>query len=165
MTVTVLSTGFFVFSSSLAQADYKKPEIKKTVANTSFKQYPKLGEVKDDVNIALDLHQTAASLLAEKEQLKEYKESIEKYNEIERRLAQNIQCNISQLNEHFSDGSSVWKKVSAWAEDSASALLAEASDSLSDDESSSQLAALSSHAIGDWTRLIRISFLIPIYIM
>ena len=142
MTVTVLSTGFFVFSSSLAQADYKKPEIKKTVANTSFKQYPKLGEVKDDVNIALDLHQTAASLLAEKEQLKEYKESIEKYNEIERRLAQNIQCNISQLNEHFSDGSSVWKKVSAWAEDSASALLAEASDSLSDDESSSQLAAL-----------------------
>ena len=142
MTVTILSTGFFVFSSSLAKADYKKPEIKETVANTSFQQYPKLGEVRDDVNTALDLHQTATSLLSEKQQLEEYKESIEKYNEIERRLAQNIECNISQLNEHFSDGAAVWKKVSAWAEDSASTLLAEASDSLSDEESSSQLSAL-----------------------
>ena len=142
MTVTILSAGFFALSSSLAYADYKKPEVKKTGSNTSFQQYPKLGEVKDDVNTALDLHQTAASLLSEKQQLEEYKESIEKYNEIERRLAQNIQCNISQLKEHFSDGDAVWKKVSAWAEDSASALLAEASDSLGDEESSSQLSAL-----------------------
>ena len=144
MTVTILSAGFFALSSSLAYADYKKPEVKKTASNTSFQQYPKLGEVKDDVNTALDLHQTAASLLSEKQQLEEYKESIEKYNEIERRLAQNIQCNISQLKEHFSDGDAVWKKVSAWAEDSASTLLAEASDSLGDEESSSQLSALES---------------------
>lgn len=65
MTVTILSTGFFALSSSLAYAAYKKPEVKKTAANTSFQQYPKLGEVKDDVNTALDLHQTAASLLSE----------------------------------------------------------------------------------------------------
>ncbi len=144
MTVTMLSTGFFVFSSSLAYADFKKPEIKPVAKNTSFDQYPKLGEVKDDVNTALDLHKTAVSLLSDKQQLEEYKESIEKYNEIERRLAQNTNCNISQLNEHFSDGATVWKKVSAWAEDSASTLLAEASDSLSDEESSAQLSALES---------------------
>ncbi len=142
MTVTMLSTGLFVFSSSLAYADFKKPETKQVAKNTSFEQYPKLGEVKDDVNMALDLHKTAYSLLSDKQQLEEYKESIEKYNEIERRLGQNINCNISQLNEHFSDGNAVWKKMSAWAEDSASTLLAEASDSLSDEESSSQLSAL-----------------------
>lgn len=143
MTVTILSAGIFALSSGSADAAYKKPEAKKTAAaNTSFQQYPKLGEVKDDVNTALDLHQTAASLLSEKQQLEEYKESIEKYNEIERRLAQNTQCNVSQLSEHFSDGGAVWKKVSAWAEDSASALLAEASDSLSDEKASSQLSSL-----------------------
>lgn len=142
MTVTMLSTGFFALSSSLAYAAYKKPEVKKAASNVSFQQYPKLGEVKDDVNTALDLHQTATSLLAEKQQLEEYKASIEKYNEIERRLALNEQCNVSQLKEHFSDSNAVWKKVSAWAEDSSSTLLAEASDSLSDEESSSQLSAL-----------------------
>lgn len=144
MTLTVLSTSFLILSSEMAQAGFRVPKVKKAPANVSFQQYPKLGEVKAEVNLALDLHQTAASLLSDRKQLEEYKASIEKYNEIERRLNQNSQCNISLLNQHFSNGSVVWKKAAAYAEDTSSALLAEASDSLSDDESSSQLSALES---------------------
>ena len=144
MTLTVLSSGFFILSSGMAHAGFKIPKIKKPVANVSFQQYPKLGEVKSEVNLALDLHQTAASLLSDKKQLEEYKASIEKYNEIERRLNQNKECNILLLNQNFSNGSAVWKKAAAYAEDTASVLLAEASDSLGDSEASSQLSALES---------------------
>ncbi|MBR1777651.1 MAG: hypothetical protein IJ752_03590 [Alphaproteobacteria bacterium] len=142
MALTMLSTGFFILSFESAQAGFQQPKAKAVAANISFKQYPKLGEVKADVNVALDLHQTAVSLLADKKQLEEYKASIEKYNEIERRLNQNTQCNISLLNENFSNGATVWKKASAYAEDTASTLLAEASDSFGDAESSSKLKAL-----------------------
>lgn len=144
MTLTILSAGFFVLSSGVAQAGYGRPKAKQPVANVSFKQYPKLGEVKAEVNLALDLHQTAVSLLSDKKQLQEYKDSIEKYNEIVRRLKQNTDCNIALLNQNFSNGAAIWKKVSAYAEDSSSALLAEASDSLGDAEASNQLSSLES---------------------
>ena len=142
MTLTFLSAGFLVLSSGMAQAGFKNPKSKPVATNVSFKQYPKLGEVKAEVNTALNLHQTAASLLADKKQLEEYKASIEKYNEIVRRLNQNTQCNIALMNQNFSNGSAVWKKVSAYAEDTSSTLLAEASNSLGDAEASSQLGAL-----------------------
>lgn len=146
LAVTMLSTGFFVLSAGQADAaGYKKAKAKDAVAqDTSFQQYPKLGQVKDDVNSAVNLHTTAVSLISDKQQLEQYKDAVEKYNEIERRLAQNVQCNISQLSENFTDGANVWKKVSAWAEDSAETLLAEASGSLTDPELSKQLAAVES---------------------
>ena len=142
MTLTILSTGLFVLSAQTASAGYQRPKTKPVATNSSFQQYPQLGEVKADVNIALDLHQTAVSLLADKKQLEEYQESIEKYNEIERRLKQNTQCNISLLNENFSNGKAVWKKVSAYAEETSAVLLAEASDSLGNAESSAELDSL-----------------------
>ena len=142
MALTMLSTSFFILSFETAQAGYQKPKVKEAVANPDFKQYPQLGKVKADVNLALDLHQTAASLLSDKEQLEKYKASIEKYNEIERRLKENTDCNISLLNENFSNGAAIWKNVSAYAEDTASVMLAKASDSLSDSKSTAQLQAL-----------------------
>jgi len=142
MTLTILSAGFFVLSSGVAQAGYRKPKAKPVAANVSFKQYPKLGEVKAEVNTALNLHQTAVALLADKKQLEEYKASIEKYNEIVRRLNENTGCNISLLNQNFTDGAAVWEAVSAYAENTSSTLLAEASDSLGDADASAQLGAL-----------------------
>lgn len=132
MTLTMLSAGFFICSPYAAQAAFKKPKVKEVASDTSFQQYPKLGEVKADVNAALELHQTATFLLSDKKTLEDYKASIEKYDEIVKRLNQNIQCNKTQLNEYFSNGDQVWKNASAWAEDSATRLLANASDSLGD---------------------------------
>ena len=143
MSLTVLSTGFFVLSSYPAAAGYQKPKSKPvTVKNTGFDQYPLLGELKADVNIAIDLHQTAASLLSERTQLQEYQESIDKYNEIVSRLKQNKKCNIKLLNENYSNGEEVWNKISAYAEDTAAKLLAVASDSLGDKEASAELDKL-----------------------
>ena len=143
MTLTILSTSFFVFSSGMAQAGYRRPKAKPAAAaEGSFKQYPKLGEVKDEVNLALSLHQTAVSLLADKKQLQEYKDSIAKYDEIKRRLQQNMECNVSLLNENFSNGDEIWKKIAAYAEDTSSVLLAEASNSLGDAEASKELSNL-----------------------
>lgn len=142
MTLTLLSAGFFFLSSETAQAGFKVPKVKAKATNNSFQQYPKLGEVKADVNMAMSLHQTAVSLLSEKKQLEEYKASIEKYYEIDRRLTQNKNCNLSLLKEYFSNGAEVWKKASAYAEDTSSALLAKASDSLGDSEASAQLSSL-----------------------
>lgn len=142
MTLTILSAGFFFLSSGSVQAGFKVPKVKSKAADVSFQQYPKLGEVKADVNMAMSLHQTAVSLLSEKKQLEEYKASIEKYNEIDRRLTQNKNCNLSLMNEHFSNGAEVWKKASAYAEDTSSVLLAKASNSLGDAEASAKLSAL-----------------------
>ena len=90
LAVTMLSTGFFVLSAGQADAaGYKKAKAKDAVAqDTSFQQYPKLGQVKDDVNSAVNLHTTAVSLISDKQQLEQYKDAVEKYNEIERRLAE-----------------------------------------------------------------------------
>lgn len=132
MTLTMLSAGFFICSPYAAQAAFKKPKVKEVVSDTSFQQYPKLGEVKADVNSALELHQTATFLLSDKKTLEDYKASIEKYDEIVKRLNQNVQCNKNQLNEYFTNGDQVWKNASAWAEDSSTRLLAKASDSLGD---------------------------------
>ena len=142
MTLTILSAGFFFLSSGTAQAGFKTPRVTAKGADVSFQQYPKLGEVKADVNMAMSLHQTAVSLLSEKKQLEEYKDSIEKYYEIERRLDANKECNRNLMNEYFKNGSEVWKKASAYAEDTSSVLLAKASDSMGDAEASSQLSSL-----------------------
>ena len=142
MTLTMLSTGFFILSSCPVSAAYKRPKVKSVAEDKSFEQYPKLGELKAEVNLALDLHQTAVSLLADKKQLQEYKDSIEKYEEIKRRLNKNKQCNISLLEDNYTDGNAVWKKVSAYAEETASVLLAEASDSLGDKDASNELKDL-----------------------
>lgn len=142
-TLTILSTGLFLLSAGTASAGYKKPKAKDAVAeDPNFKQYPMLGELKEDVNAAMKLHQTAASLLSDKVQLEEYQDSIDKYYEIKRRLNKNIQCNINLMRDNYTDGNSVWEKISAYAEDTASKLLAEASDSLGDADASNELKNL-----------------------
>ena len=131
MTLTVLSTGFFLLSSEAAQAGFKLAKGKpKSAANLDFKQYPELGKAKDDVTLALSMHNSGSSFPAKQEQLRKYQEEVDKYNEIVRRLNQNKQCNIALLNANFSNGNAMWKKIAAYAEDSSAALLAQASGSL-----------------------------------
>ena len=143
MTLTILSTGFLLLSSGSVSAGYQRPKAKQTaVKDDGFGQYPKLGELKEEVNIALNLHQTAVSLLADKKQLQEYQDSIEKYEEIKRRLEENKRCNISKLGENYTNGNAVWDKIAAYAEETSSKLLAEASDSLGDAEASNELSNL-----------------------
>ena len=140
-TLTMLSTGFFIFSSEVALASgYKRAEPKPVATSgIGFEQYPLLGNVKKDVDDAMSIHRTGISFPMEKEQLKEHHASVEKYDEIVRRLEQNTQCNISLMNELFEDGNNVWKNVAAYAEDASAILLAEASESLGTAEASNQL--------------------------
>ena len=144
MTLTVLSTGLFLLSSGNVSAGYQRPKARQTAPkDDSFAQYPKLGELRDEVNMALNLHQTAVSLLADREQLQKYKDSIEKYDEIVRRLKKNTRCNIDSLNNNYVNGKDVWSKIAAYAEDASSKLLAEASNSLGEDaEASNELGNL-----------------------
>lgn len=156
MMLTILSSGFFFLSSEMAAAGvnksdlekittggfkkkghkastiFEKPDLKEVVENITFKQYPILGEAKADVNMALNLHQTAASLLAEKEQLEKYKENIDIHEKIKANLEQNKQCNINLLKENFKekDANRIWERASAYAEDTAAELLEQASHSL-----------------------------------
>lgn len=149
--LTALSSGMILFSNQ-ANAVIKSSGLTfsnvkpgATTVNTDFQQFPMLSAAQDDVNAAIGLHATAMNLIDDKKQLQKYKDEIDVYNEIVRRLNQNTSCNVSQLREHFSDADNVWKKVSAWARDSSAELLAKASDSMdTDPEISAQLKALES---------------------
>lgn len=138
MAFTVLSAGFLPLAA-YAAGNYTKPAKKDITVNKDFDQYAKLTEVKKEVQEAVDLHETAVTLLSDKKVLEEHKKSIEQYNETVRRLEANISCNKQQLGEYFSNPDAVWKKISAWAEDSARTLLAEASDSVGDSETTATL--------------------------
>ncbi|MBO4644408.1 MAG: hypothetical protein J5716_07370 [Alphaproteobacteria bacterium] len=143
MTLTVLSSGFFILSSGTALAGLKKLETKPAAtSNEALKQYPLLGVIKNEVTEALNLHQQGLSFPTQKEQLEKHHEEVEKYNEIERRLSRNTQCNISLLNEHFSNGNAVWRKIAAYAEDTSATLLAEAAGAMGSSEASGQLKDL-----------------------
>lgn len=148
LTVTFLSAGGFVFAQSAEAASFfAQTEADPVVVNKDAEQYNVLSDVKDNVNAAMELHKTAGTFLADRKVLQGYKDSVEMYNEIKNRLQQNIQCNETSLKEHFSDGETVWKNVSAWAEDSASKLLAKASDALNtDSETDAGLKALEKKA-------------------
>ena len=147
MAFTVLSAGFLPLAA-YAAGNYTKPAKKDITVNKDFDQYAKLTEVKKEVQEAVDLHETAVTLLSDKKVLEEHKKSIEQYKEIVRRLNANISCNKQQLGEYFSNPDAVWKKVSAWAEDSARTLLAEASDSVGDSETTATLKKMNAELNG-----------------
>lgn len=141
LTFTVLSAGFLPLVAHAA-GGFTRPAKKEIALNKDVQQYPKLTEIKKDVQQAVDLHETAVSLLDNKKVLEEFKKNIAEYKEIVRRRDQNISCNIQQLSDYFSDPKSVWDKMAAYAEDSSAKLLAAASDSLGDKETTNQVKAL-----------------------
>lgn len=126
---TVISTGLLPVDSS-AEMSFKTPTPKPVVADKTLEQYPRLNEAKDLVNDAIALHETAVSLKSNQKVLKKHKDTIDQYNETVSRLEQNVACNKQQLAQFFADPASVWNKMAAWAEDSASTALAKASGAL-----------------------------------
>lgn len=147
LTFTILSAGVFVSAPSVQAASYAKTEAKPVAVNKDLEQYKLLNQAKDELNTAIAIHSAAATMESNKSSLQKQRENIERYDEIKNRLEQNVQCNKSSLNEHFSNGDTIWTNISAWAEDSAERLLAKASNSLkTDSESDAELAALEKRA-------------------
>lgn len=127
---TVISAGLLPAAVSAQDFSFKAPDPKPVVENKTLEQYTRLNEAKDKVNDAISLHDAAKSLLANQKVLKKHQETIEQYNETVSRLNQNISCNKQQLAQAFSNPEEVWKKISAWAEDSATKALADASGAM-----------------------------------
>lgn len=145
--MTVLSAGFALLPLS-ARADFSAVKSEsKYVRNKNLDQYKDLNEIKTDSDAAATIHEFIHMLPNDREEIRKNQKQIDRYNEIALRLKNNVDCNIDLMNDRFSDGKSVWDKISAYAEESAKEALAKASDDTADD--AAQLNASSKYKTAD----------------